>query len=80
MEAGPPGLMHEQTFNEALADALRNRRKAWRDNESAIVSERQRVFDDDIAARPDILARTADTYPIVIEVEFGNPGCGGCTR
>ena len=73
MDAGMPGLMHEHTFNDALADALRNRRKSWRDDESAIISERQRVFDDDIAARPDILVRTADTYPIIIEVEFGNP-------
>ena len=76
MDAGPPGLMHEQTFNEALADALRNRRKSWRDENSAIVSERYQVFDDDLAARPDILVRSADTYPIVIEVEFGNPAVG----
>ena len=73
MNAGPPGLMHEQTFNEALADALRDRRKSWRDNESAIVAERYRVFDDAPGERPDILIRSADTYPIVIEVEFDSP-------
>ena len=73
MDTGTAGLMHEQTFNEALAVALRNRRKAWRDDETLVISERQQVFDDARRARPDILVRSADFYPIVIEVEFGNP-------
>ena len=73
MNTGAAGLMHEQTFNEALALALRSRRKAWRDDETLVISERQQVFDDDRRARPDILVRSADFYPIVIEVEFGDP-------
>ena len=73
MDTGQSGLMHEQTFNEALADALRSRRKSWRDDESLIVAERQQVFDDDRRARPDILVKSEDFYPIVVEVEFGNP-------
>lgn len=73
MDTGPAGLMNEQTFNEALAVALRNRRKAWRDDETLIISERQRVFDDDTRARPDILVKSLDFYPIVVEVEFGSP-------
>ena len=36
MDTGPAGLMNEQTFNEALAAALRNRRKAWRDDEADV--------------------------------------------
>ena len=28
------GRMHEQTFNEALAEALRNYRRSWRENEN----------------------------------------------
>ena len=73
MNTGAAGLMHEQTFNEGLAVALRSRRKAWRDDEALVISERQQVFDDDRRARPDILVKSADFYPIVIEVEFGAP-------
>ena len=76
MDAGPPGRMYEQTFNEALADALRSRRKAWRDDEYAVIAERYGVFDDGDNLRPDILVRSEDTYPVVVEVEFGNPAVG----
>ena len=68
--------MHEQTFNEALAAALRARRKVWRDDERYVIAERQQVFDDDPRLRPDILVTPPDIYPIVIEVEWGEPAFG----
>jgi hypothetical protein len=73
MDASSAGLMHEQTFNEYLAAALRKRRNAWRDDETLVISERQQVFEDDRRARPDILVKSADFYPIIIEAEFGSP-------
>ena len=76
MPSSPAGLMHEQTFNEALAAALRQRRKAWRDDERFIIAERQQVFDDASRERPDILVTPPDIYPVVIEVEFGEPALG----
>ena len=72
MEPAAVGQMHEQTFNLALAAALRTRRKAWRDDENAIIAERSRVLDAQ-AGRPDILVQTPDIYPVVLEVEFGDP-------
>ena len=74
--SGPAGLMHEQTFNEALANALRARRRAWREDERFIIAERQQVFDDARRERPDILVTPPDIYPVVIEVEFGEPAVG----
>ena len=71
--SGPAGLMHEQTFNEALADALRKRRKTWRDDERYVIAERQQVFSDAGRERPDILLAPPDIYPIVIEVEWDEP-------
>ena len=73
MEAGHTGRMHEQTFNEHLAEALRARRRSWRDDEDSIVGERTNVFDDATALRPDILVKPPDIYPVVIEVEWGEP-------
>lgn len=70
------GQMHEQTFNIALAQALRARRKAWRDSDQAILCERSRVLWDAQANRPDILAQTPEIYPVVLEVEFGDPAFG----
>ena len=68
--------MHEQTFNEALVTALRARRKVWRDDERFVIAERQQVFDSDPRLRPDILVTPPDIYPIVIEVEWGEPAFG----
>lgn len=70
------GQMHEQTFNIALAQALRARRQAWRDSDAAILCERNRVLWDAQADRPDILAQTPEIYPVVLEVEFGDPAFG----
>ena len=67
------GRMHEQTFNEALANELRGRRRAWRENQDCIVSERQGVVINAEAERPDILISPPDIYPVIIEVEFGGP-------
>ena len=77
---GPAGLMHEQTFNEALAAALRARRKVWRDDERFVIAERQRVFDDAGRERPDILVTPPDIYPVVIEVEWGDPAFDDARR
>ena len=65
--------MQEQTFNEALADALRARRKVWRDDERYVIAERQQVFSDAGRERPDILVAPPDFYPVVIEVEWDEP-------
>ena len=70
MDLGPAGRMHEQTFNEALADALRARRKAWREDKDSVLAERYGVLDARML-RPDILVMPPDIYPVVIEVEFG---------
>ena len=67
------GQMHEQTFNIALAPALRQRRQAWRDSEDALIYERSRVLREEQNRRPDILVQTPDIYPVVLEVEFGDP-------
>ncbi|MCY4414829.1 MAG: hypothetical protein OXE87_00735 [Chloroflexi bacterium] len=72
--------MHEQTFNEALADAIRARRKAWRDDERSVIAERQQVFDDATRERPDILVAPPDIYPVVIEVEWGEPAFADARR
>ena len=81
-EMEPPvvGRMHEQTFNVALAEALRTRRKAWRENESAIIYERTAVFSDAQYDRPDILVQTPDIYPVVLEIEFGDPAFGDARK
>jgi hypothetical protein len=78
--AGPAGLMHEQTFNEALATALRAWRKVWRDDERSVIAERQQVFDDAGRERPDILVSPPDIYPVVIEVEWGQPAFSDARR
>ena len=75
MEPAAAGQLHEQTFNIALAQALRTRRKAWRDSEQAIIYEKTGVLAA-AADRPDILAQTPEIYPVVLEVEFGDPAFG----
>ena len=37
MEPATAGQLHEQTFNIALAQALRTRRHAWRTSDQAIL-------------------------------------------
>ena len=78
--SSPAGLMHEQTFNEALAAALRARRKAWRDDQRFVIAERQQVFDDAGRERPDILVTPPDIYPVVIEAEWDEPAFGDARR
>ena len=67
------GQMHEQTFNIALAQAFRRRRQAWRDSDEAIIYERNQVLREEQNRRPDMLVQTPDIYPVVLEVEFGDP-------
>ena len=68
-----PGGMHEQTFNEALADALRLKRTAWRYAEGAVVAERTQMLPEAPQDRPDIIVMSRDAHPVIIEVEFGEP-------
>ena len=72
--------MHEQTFNEALADALRQRRQVWRSDARYVIAERQQVFSDAALERPDILVTPPDIYPVVVEVEWGEPAFGDARR
>ena len=72
--------MHEQTFNEALADALRQRREVWRRDVRYVIAERQQVFSDATLERPDILVTPPDIYPVVVEVEWGEPAFGDARR
>ena len=72
MEPAAAGQLHEQTFNIALAQALRTRRQAWRTSDQAILYERTGVLTA-TADRPDILVETPEIYPVVLEVEFGDP-------
>ena len=39
------GLLQETTFNILLADALRRKRKAWRDQPETVIAERTRVVE-----------------------------------
>ena len=71
--AGQSGQMHEDTFNVALARALRQRRKVWRDDENAVQCERLRSLIGDQARRPDIIVQSPDSYPVVIETEWSTP-------
>ena len=73
MEPAARGRLHEQTLNIALAQALRQRRQAWRDSDDALLYERTGVLADGAADRPDILVQTPDIYPVVLEVEYGDP-------
>lgn len=65
--------MHEQTFNIALATALRRCRSEWRNTDQAITVERSRVLTEGKSQRPDVLVSSSDRYPIAIECEFGEP-------
>ena len=46
------GLMHENTFNDALARALARQRRQWRDNPRAIIAQRTGVIRDNPASGP----------------------------
>ena len=71
--AGQSGQMHEDTFNVALARALRQRRKVWRDDENAVQCERLQSLTGERARRPDIIVQSPDSYPVVIETEWNTP-------
>ena len=57
----------EHTINDALAEALRKTRHAWR-NSNVIRSENTGMLKDS-NARPDILVLETNVSPIVIETE-----------
>ena len=81
--SAPPdtaGLMHEQTFNEALAQALRQRRQLWRTDPNSVLAERLRTLADAARERPDILVAPPDIYPVIIEVEFDEPAFADARR
>ena len=78
--AGQSGQMHEDTFNVALARALRERRKVWRDDENAVQCERLQSLVGERARRPDIIVQSPDSYPVLIETEFGDPAIDDATK
>ena len=78
--ADTAGLMHEQTFNEALAQALRQRRQLWRTDPNSVLAERLRTLADATRERPDILVAPPDIYPVIIEVEFDEPAFADARR
>ena len=67
------GLLQETTFNVLLANALRRKRKAWRDQPETVIAERTRVVEGGEALRPDLLVSAPDSYPVAIETEWGEP-------
>ena len=74
------GRMHEHTFNVALAAALRNRRRAWKEHEDYITPEPQGSVVGEQRLRPDILVNPPDIYPVIVEVEFGEPAIGDARK
>ena len=67
------GLLHETNFNPLLADALRRKRKAWREQPETVIVERTRVVEGGDALRPDLLVSAPDAYPVAIETEWDEP-------
>lgn len=67
------GRLHETNFNVLLADALRRKRKAWREDPQTIIAERTGIVEGGEGQKPDILLFAPDSYPISIETEWGNP-------
>ena len=61
--ADPAGLMHEQTFNEALAQALRQRRQLWRTDPNSVLAERLRTLADAHPGTPRHPGRPARHLP-----------------
>ena len=76
----PCRLMHEQTFNEVLAVALRQRRRLWRGDPNSVLAERRRVLADVVLEGPDILVVAPDIYNVIIEVEFDGPAFDDARR
>ena len=73
MNPGDAGLIHENTFNDALPQALARQRREWRDHPAAVIAQRTGVLPDDHRLWPDLLVTSADAYPVIIEVEWGDP-------
>ena len=67
------GLLHETNFNHLLADALRRKRKAWREDPQTVTVERTQVVEGARRERPDLLVSAPDAYPVAIETEWGDP-------
>lgn len=76
VSSGGIGMMHEQTFNTALGDALRSMRQAWREDTDTVLVERLQALTGQAGRRPDILVIPPDSFPIAVEVEFGDPAYG----
>ena len=67
------GRLHETNFNIMLADALRRKRKAWREYPQTIIAERTGIVEGGEGQKPDILLFAPDSYPISIETEWDEP-------
>ena len=76
ISAGPGGLMHEETFNDALSVALRACRQVWREADDRVIPERLGVIEGGRGQRPDILVQSPNTYPVIVETEWGDPAIG----
>ncbi len=70
---GQAGLLHEMNFNYLLADALRRKRKAWREDPQTVTVERTQVVEGAKRERPDLLVSAPDAYPVAIETEWDKP-------
>ena len=66
----PKGKLHEQGFNYALAEALRQVRARWRENPSFVICERKGTFRGE-AIRPDIQINDSIMSKVVVECAFG---------
>ena len=63
------GRLHEQGFNYALAEALRQVRAQWRENPSFVICERKGTVWGE-AKRPDILIDDCKISKVVVECAF----------
>ena len=68
---GPAGKLHEATFNSLLARALRDAVAQWRENEDCVLAERRGTIRNS-HKRPDILVKSSQSPPVVIECAFGS--------
>ena len=67
------GRLHETNFNPMLADALRGKRKAWREDPRTIIAERTGVVEGEEGLKPDVLVFAPDSYPIAVETQWDEP-------
>ena len=67
------GLMHENTFNDALARALARQCRQWRGRPRSVIAQRTGVIRDNPRLWPDIIVNSDDAYPVIIENDPTRP-------